>query len=75
MAWPGFDHEAAKEDEITIVVQVNGKIRSKLQVPADTDNQSLERLALEDEKIAQLTAQNKPKKIIVVPKKLVNIVL
>lgn len=75
MVWPAFDSEAAKEDEITVVVQINGKIRSKLQVPADTDNQTLERLAMDDEKIAQLTGQNKPKKIIVVPKKLVNIVL
>lgn len=73
--WPSFDVEAAKEDEITIVIQINGKVRTKLQVPTDTNDQTLQRMALEDEKIAKLVADNKPKKIIVVQKKLVNIVL
>lgn len=73
--WPTFDVEAAKEDEITIVIQVNGKVRTKLQVPAGTDDQKLQNLALEDEKIACLVAEKQPKKIIVVQNKLVNIVL
>lgn len=73
--WPTFDVEAAKEDEITIVIQVNGKVRTKLQVPAGTDDQQLQSLALEDEKIASLVAEKQPKKIIVVQNKLVNIVL
>ncbi|MGI6655520.1 MAG: leucine--tRNA ligase [Desulfobulbus sp.] len=73
--WPEFDPEAAKEDELTIVVQVNGKLRSRLLVPAGIDDRSLQELALADEKIAPLTADKPPKKIIVVPGKLVNIVL
>ncbi len=73
--WPQFNPEAAREDEITIVVQVNGKVRSKLVVAADADDQTLQRLAMADEKIARLLETKEPKKIIVVQKKLVNIVL
>jgi leucyl-tRNA synthetase len=72
--WPSFDPEAAREDEITVIVQVNGKVRSRLSVPADIDDADLERRALEDEKIRKFTAGGQPKKIIVVQKKLVNIV-
>jgi len=75
VAWPVFNVDAAREDEITIVVQINGKVRSKLQVAADIDDQSLQRLALEEEKIAKLLADKAPRKIIVVQKKLVNIVV
>ncbi len=74
-AWPTYNVEAAKEDEVTIVVQINGKVRAKLQVSADTDDQTLQQIALADEKIAQLVQNKVPKKIIVVQKKLVNIVL
>jgi leucyl-tRNA synthetase len=75
VVWPQYNVEAAKDDEITIVIQVNGKVRSKLQVPPDIDDQSLERMALSEEKITKLLADNQPRKIIVVQKKLVNIVL
>ncbi|MCL2789047.1 MAG: leucine--tRNA ligase [Desulfobulbus sp.] len=74
-SWPAFNADAAKEDEITIVVQVNGKVRGKLLVAADTDEAALQRLAMDEEKVAKVLAGQKPKKIIVVPKKLVNIVL
>jgi len=74
-SWPAFNIEAAKEDEITIVVQVNGKVRAKLQVPADIDDQTLRQQALSEEKIAKLLDDKSPKKVIVVQKKLVNIVL
>ncbi|WP_028318002.1 leucine--tRNA ligase [Desulfobulbus elongatus] len=74
-AWPVFNAEAAKEDEITIVVQVNGKVRTKLQVAADTDEHTLRRLAVAEEKVAKMLAGQEPKKIIVVPGKLVNIVV
>jgi leucyl-tRNA synthetase len=73
--WPEYNREAAREDEITIVVQVNGKVRSKLMVPADIDDQALERRAVTDEKIALLLQGKETKKIIVVQKKLVNIVI
>ncbi len=74
-AWPRYNVEAAKEDEITIVVQVNGKVRAKLVVPVDIDDQVLQRMALADEKVAKLVEDKTPKKIVVVPKKLVNIVV
>jgi leucyl-tRNA synthetase len=50
-------------------------VRTKLQVPADISDETLQRQALADDKICQLMAGNMPKKVIVVPKKLVNIVL
>ena len=73
--WPHYNAEAAKEEELIIVVQVNGKLRTKLQVAAGIENKTLEELALADEKIAPFLKGAKPKKIIVVPNKLVNIVL
>ena len=74
-AWPAFNADAAKEDEITIVVQINGKVRGKLLVAADTDEGTLQQMAVGEEKVARMLAGQQPKKIIVVPKKLVNIVL
>jgi leucyl-tRNA synthetase len=73
--WPTYNVEAAKEDEITIVVQLNGKVRAKLQAAADIDDQALQQLALADEKIVKALDGKQPRKIIVVQKKLVNIVL
>ncbi|MBV5317704.1 MAG: leucine--tRNA ligase [Desulfobulbaceae bacterium] len=73
--WPQYNLEAAREEEITIVVQINGKVRAKLQVPADIEDQALQQAAVNDEKIASLLENKVPRKIIVVPKKLVNIVL
>jgi len=73
--WPEYDQEAAREEEITIIVQVNGKVRSRLEVPADIDDALLEEKALADERIRKFTAGAAPKKIIVVQKKLVNIVV
>ncbi len=73
--WPVFDENIAKEEELTIVVQVNGKVRSRLEVPADIDDQELEEKALQDEKIIRFVDGKKVKKVIVVKKKLVNIVI
>ncbi len=73
--WPSFDTEAIKEDTITIIAQVNGKVRARLEVPAATDDDELKKLALQDQKVIKFTDGKEPKKIIVVPKKLVNIVL
>ncbi|HHO48253.1 MAG TPA: leucine--tRNA ligase [Desulfobacteraceae bacterium] len=73
--WPVFDPDGAREDEITIIVQVNGKVRSRLNVAAGIDDAALEARALDDGKIRKFTAGRQPKKIIVVQRKLVNIVL
>ncbi len=72
--WPDFDPEAAKEDEITLVLQVNGKVRSRVQVPADIDDKAIEELALQDEKVQKFVDGRPIRKVIVVRKKLVNIV-
>ena len=74
-AWPTFDAEAARDEAITIIVQVNGKVRARLEVAADTDDQELQRLALADERIQKTLSGKEPKKIIVVQRKLVNIVV
>ena len=74
MPWPQYDPEAAKEDEITVVVQVKGKVRGRLQVDPDTGEEELKQLALADEKVKGFIGQAPVRKIIVVPGKLVNIV-
>ncbi len=73
--WPEYDREAITASEITIVVQVNGKVRSKLTLPAGVSNQDIEAAALADGKVREFTAGRTPKKIIVVPGKLVNVVV
>ncbi len=73
--WPSYDAEAAKEDMLTIVVQVKGKVRSRLQVPADIDDEAIKELALSDANVQRFIDGQQVKKTIVVKKKLVNIVV
>ena len=73
--WPLFDPEAIKEDELTIVVQVNGKVRTRLQVNPDITDEELRGKALADERVIKFMAGKEAKKIIVVQRKLVNIVI
>ncbi|EKD36039.1 MAG: hypothetical protein ACD_75C01667G0004, partial [uncultured bacterium] len=73
--WPEFDAEAAREDLITVVLQVNGKVRSRLQVQADMGDDDLARLALADDHMIKFIEGRPVKKTIVVKKKLVNIVV
>ncbi|MFH0781051.1 MAG: leucine--tRNA ligase [Pseudomonadota bacterium] len=73
--WPKFDADAAREDLLTIVLQVNGKVRSRLQVPEDISDESLVQLALADENMIKFIEGKTAKKTIVVKKKLVNIVV
>jgi leucyl-tRNA synthetase len=74
-AWPQYDPGAIVATEVVIVVQVNGKVRSKLQLPADSTDKDAETAALADPKVRELTAGKPPKKIIVVKGKLVNVVV
>jgi leucyl-tRNA synthetase len=74
-SWPEFDPELASEEQIQIVVQVNGKVRSKFYAPADISQESLEKRALEDERILVYLEGKTIRKVIVVPKKLVNVVI
>lgn len=74
-SWPTYDENAAKEDLLTIVVQVNGKVRSRLEVDADIADVDLKAIALADEKVLKFIDNKPVKKTIVVKKKLVNIVV
>ncbi|MEN6373035.1 MAG: leucine--tRNA ligase [Armatimonadota bacterium] len=73
--WPDYDPEVAKAEEITLVVQVNGKVRDKIPVPADTDAKGIEQLALESEKVKPFLEGKKIRNVVVVPGRLVNIVV
>ncbi len=72
--WPQVDEEALIQQHIEYVAQVNGKVRSKIQVPADADQARIETLALQDENVKKFIGDAQVRKIIVVPGKLVNIV-
>ena len=73
--WPKYDPALAAEDEIEIPVQVNGKLRGKVVVPADSTDDQVEQAALADEKVKAAIAGKLIVKRVVVPKKLVNIVV
>jgi leucyl-tRNA synthetase len=73
--WPAFDPELAKEDRIEVPVQINGKIRSRVYMGAGASEDEMREAALQDEKVKSATAGREVVKIIVVPKKLVNLVL
>ncbi len=72
--WPLFDSELAAEDTVTMVLQVNGKVRSRIDVPAEISEADAEALALADERIAELTEGKTIRKVIARPPKLINIV-
>jgi leucyl-tRNA synthetase len=73
--WPQVDEEATKEDSIEIPVQVNGKLRDKVVVPADASQADIEAAALATEGALKYLEGKEPRKVIVVQKKLVNIVV
>jgi leucyl-tRNA synthetase len=73
--WPEYREDAIKEEEILIVVQVNGKLRSRFTIAADTDDETIKTAALSNDRIASYIAGRRVKKVIVVKKKLVNIVV
>lgn len=72
--WPVLDESALTKSTQEIVLQVNGKVRAKVEVAADADKESMEKTALADENVQKFIADNTIRKIIVVPGKLVNIV-
>jgi leucyl-tRNA synthetase len=73
--WPQYDPELAKESELTIPIQINGKLRDTIQVPAETSEEEIKEKALGSEKIKAFIAGKQILKIISVPKKLINIVV
>jgi len=73
-AWPDYDPEAVLEDEVLIVVQVNGKVRDRITVPASYGEEEIKAWALKSERIQKLVEGKAIKRVILVPQKLVNIV-
>jgi len=73
--WPSYRKDALVRDELTIVVQVNGKLRARFTTGADADDPTLEKLALGDEHVQKFIAGKPIKKVVIVKKKLVNIVV
>jgi leucyl-tRNA synthetase len=73
--WPQWDLAFVREETITLVVQINGKVRDRIQASADTDDQSAQVLALSSEAIQRHLRGRSPKRVVVVPGKLVNVVV
>jgi leucyl-tRNA synthetase len=74
-AWPEVDPKLLVEDEVTIAIQVNGKLRDTLTLPKDMPREDVEAAALASEKVARALEGKPPKKVIVVPGRLVNVVV
>ncbi len=74
-SWPSYREEALQKDELLIVVQVNGKLRSRFNVSAEADDAAIKKMALADERVQKFISKKPIKKVIVVKKKLVNIVV
>lgn len=75
ISWPDYDPEIAAEEEITIVLQINGKVRSRLTLPADADEESIKKRAALDERLSRHLAGKLVVKQIYVPGKLLNLVV
>jgi leucyl-tRNA synthetase len=73
--WPKFDPALVRDDEIEIPVQINGKVKARIMVPADADAATLEKIALADPKVQELLAGKTVHKVIVKPKQMVSIVV
>ena len=73
-SWPMLDEEALVRSTITLVLQVNGKVRGKIEVATDISRENIEKIALADENVQRFVEGNTIRKIIVVPGRLVNIV-
>ena len=74
-AWPKVDETALVKDSLQIIIQVNGKLRSRIEVPASASKDEIESAAISDENVKRFTDGKQVVKVIVVPGKLVNIVI
>jgi leucyl-tRNA synthetase len=72
--WPDYDPDAVLEDEVLIVIQVNGRLRDRMTIPASYGEEEVKAWALKSERIRKLVEGKEIKRVILVPKKLVNIV-
>jgi leucyl-tRNA synthetase len=75
VSWPTVDRDALSQDALTLVVQVNGKLRGQITVAVDADEATIRAAALADETVKRFIGDATPKKIVVVPRKLVNVVV
>ncbi len=73
--WPAWDEETAREDSVTVVVQINGKVRDRFEAPVGTADETLQIMALAQENVQRQLEGQAPRKVIVVKGQLVNIVL
>jgi leucyl-tRNA synthetase len=73
--WPSYLKEALEKDELLIVIQVNGKLRSKFSVATDADEKTIKHIALADERVKKFIDGRDIKKVVYVKGKLVNIVI
>ncbi len=72
--WPQADSEALVEDSLTLAIQVNGKLRAQLEVPVDAERKTIEAQAVAEPNVVRFTAGKSIRKVILVPRRLVNIV-
>lgn len=75
LPWPSYDEEIARSEEITVVIQVNGKLRDRIIVPVDISEEEMKKIALSSQKAAKFYEGKEIKKVITVPGRLVNIVM
>jgi len=75
VAWPTIDESAMVQDKVELMVQVNGKLRSKISVATDANKETIEALALADESVQRFIDGNEIRKVIVVPGRLINLVV
>ena len=74
-SWPTYDPGLARDETITMVIQINGKVRARIVVPADIDDEQAQAEALKTDRIKRLLNGKDPTKVIVVPRRLVNLIL
>ena len=74
-SWPAYDERLLIEDEVEIVIQINGKLRDRMKMPIVATEEELKAVALSNPKVQERIAGKAVRKVIVVPKKLVNIVV
>ena len=75
ISWPSYDESALVQDEVEVIVQVNGKLRAKVSMDANISREDMEKVAMEDAKVQAAIEGKNVVKVIAVPKKLVNIVV
>ena len=74
-AWPQADPDLLTVDSVTLPIQINGKRRAEISVPADADKAAIEDLVMGDEKVQRYLEGQTPRKLIVVPGRIVNVVV